>query len=67
VSAEFSVSEHNVRNGSALQKTCGILPEFENKKGWPLSDAVTQTVIQFYENESNVPWQQELRVCETAT
>jgi hypothetical protein len=33
VTAEFSVSQYNVRKGRALQKTCSILPEVEKKKG----------------------------------
>jgi hypothetical protein len=33
------------------QKTCGILRDVEKKIGWLLSHNITQTVIQFYEND----------------
>jgi hypothetical protein len=49
--ADFGVSEHAVREGGALQKTCGILPEDENKRDQLLSVTVTQTVIQFCQND----------------
>jgi hypothetical protein len=39
-----------VSKGIALQKTSGILPEVEEKKGQRLSPAVLQTVIIFYGN-----------------
>jgi hypothetical protein len=51
ITAEFGVSELAVRGGGALQKTCGILPEDENERDQPLSVTVTQTVIQFCEND----------------
>jgi hypothetical protein len=54
------MSQYIVRKGGSLQKICGVLPEVEKKKGWPLSNAVVPTAIQLYENE-------ELCVCETAT
>jgi hypothetical protein len=43
ITAELGVSQYIVRKRKASQKTCGILPEVEKKKGQPLSDAVTQT------------------------
>jgi hypothetical protein len=51
ISSEFGVSEHTMRKGEALQKTCDILPEDENERDQPLFDAVIQKVIQFCEND----------------
>jgi hypothetical protein len=47
----FGVSEYTERKGTALQKTCGILPELEKKKRWPLFDALIQSRIQFHKND----------------
>jgi hypothetical protein len=48
------VSQSIVGKGRALQKTCGILPEGEKKKGRPLSDAVTQTVACILDTSSGL-------------
>lgn len=51
ITAEFGVSEHAEREGGALQETCGVLPEDENKRDQPLSVTVIQTVIQFCQSD----------------